>query len=415
MAASAPDPMPEASSPRDDDKGTMDVGEEEEEEEEEVKEMVPDMNLAQRCWVAVHQQDPAAAASILDTVKERNMGPWYASLCHQHPSLFPLDAALAAKMKEVNEAEKERISETLKAAEEGEGDMEVLDAQFEMAKMWASVGDKTAAYAAYETITEKAKISTGKKIDAIMAKTRVALFHLDTPQVKAGLDAAKKMIDLGGDWDRRNRLKVYEALHLITSRDIKGAATLLLECVSTFTCTELCSYNDFILYTVVTNILTLPRTTLKKKIVDGPEVLAVINEIPNISALVNSLYDCRYRDFMMAVVELNGQLENDRYFATHSTYLVRELRILAYTQFLDAYKSVVLGTMAAAFGVGEPFLDKELSRFIAAGRLNAKIDKVGGVVETNRPDSKNAQYQACIKQGDLLLNRVQKLGRVVDA
>lgn len=61
-------------------------------------------------------------------------------------------------------------------------------------------------------------------------------------------------------------------------------------------------------------------------------MLAVINEIPNISALVNSLYDCRYRDFMMAIVELNAQLENDRYFATHSTYLVRELRILAYTQ-----------------------------------------------------------------------------------
>lgn len=31
--------------------------------------------------------------------------------------------------------------------------------------------------------------------------------------------------------------------------------------------------------------------------------------------------------------------------------------------------------MATAFGVGEPFLDRELSRFIAAGRLNAKIDK----------------------------------------
>ena len=41
--------------------------------------------------------------------------------------------------------------------------------------------------------------------------------------------------------------------------------------------------------------------------------------------------------------------------------------------------------------------------------------QVGGVVETNRPDTKNAQYQACIKQGDVLLNRVQKLGRVVDA
>ena len=90
--------------------------------------------------------------------------------------------------------------------------------------------------------------------------------------MKAGIDSAKKLIDLGGDWDRRNRLKVYEALHLITARDVNAAAALLMECVSTFTCTELCSYNDFILYTVVTNILALPRTTLKKKIVDGPEV-----------------------------------------------------------------------------------------------------------------------------------------------
>ncbi|CAN0104079.1 unnamed protein product [Ascophyllum nodosum] len=379
--------------------------------------MIPDMMLAQRCWVAISKEDPAAVAEVLEAMKEKKMAPWYAHLSNLHPALFPPDEDLLAEMKATNEAESERISKALEIAEEGGGDMEVLDAQFEKAKLCARIGDKAAAYAAYNTIAEKAKISTGKKIDAIMAKTRVALFHMDTPQasVKAGLEAAKKLIDLGGDWDRRNRLKVYEALHLITARDVKSAAALLLECVSTFTCTELCSYNDFILYTVVTNVLALPRTTLKKKIVDGPEVLAVINDIPNISALVNSLYDCRYRDFMNAVVELNDQLKEDRYFATHSTYLVRELRILAYTQFLDAYKSVVMATMAAAFGVGEAFLDRELSRFIAAGRLNAKIDKVGGVVETNRPDTKNAQYQACIKQGDFLLNRVQKLGRVVDA
>ena len=62
--------------------------------------------------------------------------------------------------------------------------MEVLEAQFEKAKMCARIGDKTAAYEAYDTIAEKAKISTGKKIDAVMARTRVALFHLDTPQVR---------------------------------------------------------------------------------------------------------------------------------------------------------------------------------------------------------------------------------------
>ena len=57
---------------------------------------------------------------------------------------------------------------------------------------------------------------------------------------------------------------------------------------------------------------------------------------------------------------------------------------------------------------------RELSRFIAAGRLHCKMDRVGGVVETNRPDSKNWQYQAMVKQGDLLLNRIQKLSRVIN-
>ena len=57
---------------------------------------------------------------------------------------------------------------------------------------------------------------------------------------------------------------------------------------------------------------------------------------------------------------------------------------------------------------------RELSRFIAAGRLSCKIDKVGGVVETIRPDNVNFQYHDVIKHGDVLLNRVQKLSRVIN-
>lgn len=46
----------------------------------------------------------------------------------------------------------------------------------------------------------------------------------------------------------------------------------------------------------------------------------------------------------------------------------------------------------------------DLSRFIAAGRLNCSIDQVNGVVETNRPDAKNARYEAVVKQGDVLVS-----------
>ncbi len=40
--------------------------------------------------------------------------------------------------------------------------------------------------------------------------------------------------------------------------------------------------------------------------------------------------------------------------------------------------------MAASFGVSTDFLDRELAEFIVAGRLTAKIDKVAGIIETNR-------------------------------
>ena len=45
---------------------------------------------------------------------------------------------------------------------------------------------------------------------------------------------------------------------------------------------------------------------------------------------------------------------------------------------------MTIDSMAESFGVSVQFLDAELSNFIVSGRLNAKIDTVEGVVETNR-------------------------------
>jgi 26S proteasome regulatory subunit N7 len=114
------------------------------------------------------------------------------------------------------------------------------------------------------------------------------------------------------------------------------------------------------------------------------------------------------------MVEVEPLLRADRYMHPHTSYWMRELHILAYQQFLDSYQSVTLDAMAQAFGVSPEFIDTHASRLIAANRLSAKIDKYGGVIVTNRPDRKNAQYREMIQKGDLLLNRIQKLARVVD-
>lgn len=59
-------------------------------------------------------------------------------------------------------------------------------------------------------------------------------------------------------------------------------------------------------------------------------------------------------------------------------------------------------------------INSDLAHFISAGRLNAVINRVNGVVETNRPDVKNAQYAQSIRDGDSLLNSIQKLSRVIN-
>lgn len=174
-------------------------------------------------------------------------------------------------------------------------------------------------------------------------------------------------------------------------------------------------YKDFVRYTVLASILTLDRPSMKKRVLTSPEILEVIHEIPDLESFSTSLYNCNYAQFFKSLAAIEQQLKSDRVLFSHYRYYVRELRIHAYTQLLESYRSVTIESMANSFGVSEDFIDADLSKFIASGRIHAVVDKVGGVVETNRPDHKNAQYQNCIKQGDLLLNRIQKLGRVINA
>ncbi|KAJ1512631.1 26S proteasome non-ATPase regulatory subunit 6 [Coelomomyces lativittatus] len=109
---------------------------------------------------------------------------------------------------------------------------------------------------------------------------------------------------------------------------------------------------------------------------------------------------------------MEGLLKANVYLNPHYRFYVREMRVKAYAQLLESYRSLTLEYMATAFGVTPEFMDQDLYRFISNGRLNCVIDKVRGIVETNRPDNKNAQYQSLIKQGDLLLNRIQKLDKL---
>lgn len=230
-------------------------------------------------------------------------------------------------------------------------------------------------------------------------------------------------IDSGGDWDRRNRLKVYRALRHLTIREFKEAAELLIDSLSTFTATELMEYDEFVALTILAAGVGCDRKGIKDKVsmmipdseaqltkikvLASPEVNGALPNIPSLASLTNSLYKSNYSTFFIALAEVEQQyLLTIPYLVPHARYYVREMRIKAYSQLLESYRSLTMERFCRSFGVSEQYMDKDLSRFIASGRLACTIDKVNGVITTNKLASQNktVMYEQVLKQGDVLLS-----------
>lgn len=348
---------------------------------------------------------------VLEAVVSNDMVPLYETLVSN--GVLSLDQKVLNSMRSKNCDELKKLDEKIADAEENLGESEVREAHLAKSLFYIRIGDKEKALEQLK-VTESKTVAVGQKMDLVFYTLQMGLFDLDFDLISKSIDKAKKLFEEGGDWERKNRLKVYEGLFCMSTRNFKKAADLFLDSISTFTTYELFPYDTFIFYTVLTSIITLDRVSLKQKVVDAPEILTVIGKIPYLSEFMNSLYECQYKSFFSAFAGLTEHIKLDRYLQPHFRYYMREVRTVVYSQFLESYKSVTIEAMAKAFGVSEDFIDLELSRFIAAGKLHCKIDKVAGVLETNRPDAKNALYQATIKQGDFLLNRIQKLSRVID-
>jgi len=305
------------------------------------------------------------------------------------------------------------LDQRLAEAEKTEGESEISDALRAKANFFTRIGDKDRAVEAQKVALEKTP-GLGARIDIVLTLVRIGFFFGDNDLIAAQLKQAEKLIEEGGDWDRRNRLKVYSGLHLVSIRQFKRGGEQFLDALSTFTAVELLSYNDFVALAVIAGALTLKRVDLKKKIIAAPEVIQVLPEIPLLGDLIKNLYDCHYDKFFIALATLEQtHLLPSRILSPHTRYYVREMRILAYSQLLESYRSLTLESLSNAFGVSIEFVDSELSRFIAYGRLHCSIDKVHGVVESTRPSLKNAQYETVVRQGDVLLNSVQRLSKVL--
>eukprot|EP01065_Artemidia_motanka_P030891 TRINITY_DN37051_c0_g1_i1.p1 TRINITY_DN37051_c0_g1~~TRINITY_DN37051_c0_g1_i1.p1 ORF type:complete len:407 (+),score=181.44 TRINITY_DN37051_c0_g1_i1:75-1295(+) len=350
--------------------------------------------------------------SIIAEVEKHDMADYWLLLSDCFG--WKVDDAKLKAMQQRTEKKLAELDEQRKEAEEQGGDEEVRGVVMQKCDIYARVGDKESTVKANREAIGIGKVGLGPKLDFEFQRIRLGLAFNDNDLIQEGLDASHELLKTEGDWERRNRLKVYEGVFLVSKRQFKKGADLLLDALCAFSAPELVSYKDFIFYTVVVAMVVLDRTALHKKILTSSEVLQMWPELPNLKRLVHSLYDCKYIEFFPALGAVCEEMLGRVVTAPHVNYFYREMRLIAFKQFLQSYRSVTLQSMAEAFAIPIESLDNQLCIFIASGRLTAKIDKVSGSVETAQTDSRSYQFHKLLSEGDMLLNRIQRLARVAE-
>lgn len=384
---------------------------------------VPDMTLSQQIFEWSTSRDPSILKQLMNKIKENDMVYFYQYLFQkdstekkvdQTQDLSNIDPKLYQMLQTKMEEKLKEFDEKLEDTKENLGESDVFELLVEKAIYLCRAAEKDRAITVLRLVEEKAA-TIGIKMDIVFAIIRVGFLYQDVDLINRNLEKASSYLEQGGDWDRRNRLRTYQAMNHFMHRNFSEATRLFCETLSTFTYTELISYQAFVKYTVICGLLSLTRFDFKTKILKSPEVLEVVSDIPHLYELAKSLYDCHYHEYFVHLSHLETLLKQDHWSCCHYRYIIRELRILSYSQLLESYSSVTLTAIAQSFGVTEEYIDKELFRWISSGRLNCVIDKISGTVKTtHRSSTKDAQYQELIKTGDALLNRLQKLGRVIN-
>ena len=131
-------------------------------------------------------------------------------------------------------------------------------------------------------------------------------------------------------------------------------------------------------------------------------------------SFLNTFYDGEYEKFFKELYFIIQVLKKDFYLSKHYNYYINEMRVKVYSQFLQSYKTVTMDNMAKVFGVSTNFIDRELSNFISQGRINAKIDKVSGIIECNHNEENVDLYQATIRDSDILISKIHKLSKLLE-
>jgi 26S proteasome regulatory subunit N7 len=162
------------------------------------------------------------------------------------------------RMSSVGEVQKKLDEFDIKIAdaEKEHGDIEIRDAILEKAAFLKNdVKNFDKAEEVFRLGLEKTG-NASKKMEILFEIMQMTYTVPNIESIKKDVEECKKCLEDGGDWEKKNKLKVYEGLYLMITREWKKASELFLDSIATFTCTELFSYEQFVFYAIILSMVS---------------------------------------------------------------------------------------------------------------------------------------------------------------
>lgn len=382
--------------------------------EVEEKQKNPNLDIAQIKFslsLTEYFQDESLKNQLLEYIVNDNMAPYYEIVCNDLH--WKLNNDILKVMKENNTKASEEFDEEIEYASNNLSAVDVKLAYLNKANYLSKIGDKENTIKVLRQAYD-VTVALGSKLENVFHCIRIGLFFMDLELINRNLQKAEDLIAQGADWHSRNCYQMLKALYSLAIRDFTTATNLFMNAVSTFVCTELISYREFIKYTILSSMLSLNRVVLRQKILDNADVQQALQCDVVLKEYLHSFFDSDYKLFFLRLRDVEVLMKKDMLLNRHYNFYVREMKTKAYDQLLSTYISVNVSYMADQFGVSEDYIENEVSKLIAAKKLNYKIDKMNNTIINVMQKEKSEPFRDVIRHGDLLLTRIQKLSRVIN-
>jgi len=199
-----------------------------------------------------------------------------------------------------------------------------------------------------------------------------------------------------------SKLRVCSGLANLENRKYKLAARKFLETTfdldSNFN--ELTAPQDIAIYAGLTALATFDRTELKKKVIDNLAFRSFLELTPEVRELINDFYSSRYASCLKYLDKLRPNLLLDIHLHQHVQSLYEKIRNKALVQYFSPFSSVDLNVMAQAFNTNVANLEKELSRLIMDGSIQARIDSHNKRLYARQTDQRTSTFEKTLQLGD---------------